>query len=269
MALISNFVSEISLPANSLRKNIAGNLTWQGNEFLQPGCDKEDVWIKAVPHGHNYRIANEALGLLLGAAINVPVIKKAAIIKVHSDSVGSKFLKENGYDPFVWVGQNMGKTLTADSTKQRVFELAHTEAGVRSLLINTLLDNWDQITLVTSDEKTVHMIDFDKSFNASHWTILGKIERSTRSNWIAVFSSIGRPALDIFNQYSQGGINDLEKSFSSVDEEFSQVAECLGIRKKAQRMVIDSLRSDIETLQSFCSKAIQEHSYFSESGVRN
>lgn len=110
------------------------------------GHDKEKVWIKAVPDGHTYRIANEALGLLLGTALDVPVIDKAAIISVRSDSAGAEFLRKNGCDPYVWVTRNMGRTLNVNSTKKKVCELAYTEAGVRLVLINTLLDNWDQVT---------------------------------------------------------------------------------------------------------------------------
>ena len=113
------------------------------------------------------------------------------------------------------------------------------------------------------------VIDFDKAFNATNWPVLKKIERSNRTSWIAAFASIGRPALDSFNRRSQSGIRDLENSLSSIDEEFNLVANYLGICEIAQRMVIERLRSEIMGLHDFCSNAIQEHPYFSLSGVRN
>jgi len=263
MALIRKFNSEIPLPTTTRpRINTAGNLTWFGNGCLAPGCHKEKLWVKAIPNGHNYRIANEALGLILGNAINAPVIDRAAIIKVNVNSDGWSYLENSNCSPFVWVSPHMGKTLDIHSTKQMSTELAQREEGVRLVLMNTLLDNWDQITLVSFDDTTVSAIDFDKSFNASDWQGQRKLEQSKRANWIAMFAIAGRPALNNFNKHSQQTVDDLQEKIPSIRKEFLEIAKYLEVSEESANLLIDHIQEKFPGLQCFCSKAIQEHPYF-------
>jgi len=141
-------------------------------------------------------------------------------------------------------------------------ELAQREEGVRLVLMNTLLDNWDQITLVSFDDTTVSAIDFDKSFNASDWQGQRKLEQSKRANWIAMFAIAGRPALNNFNKHSQQTVDDLQEKIPSIRKEFLEIAKYLEVSEESANLLIDHIQEKFPGLQCFCSKAIQEHPYF-------
>ncbi|WP_374421461.1 hypothetical protein [Chromobacterium sp.] len=260
---LSNFASQPI--EGKCRKNVAGNIVWSDiSGPLSGTLGNDKIWIKAVPQDHTYRIANEALAVLLGHAFGAPVLNRAAIVKIQSNSNLYRFIEERRLEPFIWVSPDAGNTLDGNLLKYKISTLAMKDCGIILTLLNSLLNNCDRINILTKGSTSETVIDFDKSFIHQNWITNLEIKKSEDSNWIAPLALGGQSALNLFNENSPKYSKPIIDHIDSIKDDFLQCTSFLKIHPHRAEKLIEHLKDRAINLHLNCSNAIKSHPYFQE-----
>lgn len=260
MIFLSEHDYEIKIPSKDIRENNSGNHSWQGSTQNLPLDFGNKFWVKAVRFGNQFQIANEALALFVGGLIDCRVLESGLIIKCNQEHSIYAYLSSKNLSPYIWLTKNQGETIIKEALRSKIDMLCISELGVRHLIFNTLLDNWDHITLVEMNNE-ITQIDFDKSFDGYDWT-KNPVKSSKRTNWIAHFAIVGLPAYKQMEMYGQQIIADLISKISSIKKDFLQTARFLDISEDRVDFIIELLQARLVTLYVDILIAISTHPYY-------